>query len=155
ADAPGWRLPPPPRCPVRWSCRGGLGVVVQRVHRMNLQTQRRLLDARRYARDIQRYTEGETAESFVKNRGLQLAVQKLLEIVGEALGATKESETEIAAQVDDLDRYMALREHLIYEYDLVDNHSIWHIVQRDIPVLIASLDGLLGDNADPVSGCSS
>jgi uncharacterized protein with HEPN domain len=44
---------------------------------MNPETARRLRDARRYAQDIRRFTEGATAESFLENRGLQLVVHKL------------------------------------------------------------------------------
>jgi uncharacterized protein with HEPN domain len=117
---------------------------------MNPETARRLGDARRYAQDVRRFTEGATAESFLENRGLQLVVHKLLEIVGEALGAAKESEADIAGEVDGLDGYIALREHLLVEYDLVQYDSLWNTTQRDIPALIASLDTLLGDASLPV-----
>jgi uncharacterized protein with HEPN domain len=122
---------------------------------MKPETAKRLRDARKYASDIESFTAGKAAADFFEDRGLQLAVHKLLEIVGEALDAAKESEVGIASQVADFDRYVALRKHLIYEYDLVDNAVIWDIVQRDIPVLISALDGLLGDEPASMPGRSS
>lgn len=50
---------------------------------MKPETARRLHDARRYAVELQELIEGQTDQGFLQDRGLQLIVHKLLEIVGE------------------------------------------------------------------------
>jgi uncharacterized protein with HEPN domain len=121
---------------------------------MKPETEKRLRDARRFALELQDFIEGQTDQDFHKDRGLQLIVHKLLEIVGEALNGARKGEPEIAAQVEDLHRYIALRHQITHGYDTVDYNILWNVAQREIPALIASLDKLLGDASPPVPGDS-
>lgn len=118
---------------------------------MKPQTAKRLRDARQYALELQGFIEGETDEDFLQDRGLQLIVHKLLEIVGESLNAARKSEPEIAARVEDMQRYISLRNQITHGYDTVDYNILWNVSQREIPKLLAALDEILTKSPD-VSG---
>lgn len=54
---------------------------------MEMATAKRLRDASNACQELEQFTAGHTRASFKSDRGLQLIVQKLVEIVGEALNA--------------------------------------------------------------------
>jgi uncharacterized protein with HEPN domain len=116
---------------------------------MKPETAKRLRDARKYALELQDFIEGRTNQGFLQDRGLQLIVHKLLEIVGEALNGARKSEPELAAQVQDLHRYISLRNQITHGYDTVDYNILWNVSQREIPALLRSLDRLLLDAPEP------
>jgi uncharacterized protein with HEPN domain len=100
---------------------------------------RHMLDHAREARDM---AQGRTRADLDSDRMLNLALVRLLEIVGEA-----------AAQVSDEERarfsaipwpeIVGLRNRLIHGYDTVDLDILWKIIQTDLPPLIAALEGIL------------
>lgn len=63
---------------------------------MKPETGKRLRDARTYAIELQGFIEGSTIDEFLRDRGLQLIVHKLLEIDGESLNGAKKSDPGIS-----------------------------------------------------------
>lgn len=76
------------------------------------------------------------------DRQLNLALVRLLEIVGEAAARvsanTRERDPDIPWQ-----EIVSLRNRLIHGYDEVDLDILWEIVQADLPPLIGRLDRIL------------
>jgi len=110
---------------------------------------KRLLDARNAAVELEEFIEGHTAESFDDNRGLQLIVHKLLEIIGEALNGARRSEPSVAQQIPNLQRYISLRNQITHGYDSVDYSILWVVARSRIPDLIVILDELLNAAESP------
>ena len=69
---------------------------------MKRETAKRLLDALMAAQEIVSFTDGKTIDDMWKDRGLQLSLHKLIEIVGEALNQANRIDPEIAAAIPDL-----------------------------------------------------
>jgi uncharacterized protein with HEPN domain len=94
------------------------------------------------ARKIQRFTTGMAVEEFEKDEKLQLAIVRLIEIIGEAARTisqqTKDAHPEIAWQP-----IVAMRHKLIHKYFRVDLARVWETVQNDIPVLIHLIEPLI------------
>lgn len=59
---------------------------------MKPETAKRLLDAHSAATELQQFIEGHTTTTFDRDRGLQLIVHKLLEIIGESLNEARRVE---------------------------------------------------------------
>lgn len=78
---------------------------------------------------------------------MQLAVQKLTEIVGEALRQAEESDREAEAvrSVPELRVVVDTRNRLVHGYDTVDYGVLWDIVERRVPELQERLLRLLKD----------
>lgn len=89
---------------------------------------------------IQNYTSsGE--EEFMKSRLIQDAVNRNLEIIGEA---TKRISVELKEQNKNIPwRQMAgLRDVLIHDYMGVSNKIVWNVVQNELPQLLVKIKKL-------------
>jgi uncharacterized protein with HEPN domain len=83
-------------------------------------------------------TKGKTRADLDKDRPLNLALVRLLEIIGEA--ATRIPKEEQARYKDiSWSEIVSLRNRLIHGYDTVDFDILWQIVSQDLPELIESL----------------
>jgi uncharacterized protein with HEPN domain len=89
-------------------------------------------------------TKGKTRADLDKDRPLNLALVRLLEIIGEA--ASRIPKEEQARYVDiSWSEIVSLRNRLIHGYDTVDFDILWQIVNQDLPGLIESLKKVLGE----------
>ena len=101
-----------------------------------------MLDA---ARAIQTFVTGSSFDDYCANRMMKGAVERHLEIIGEA--ARRVSETTRQAHPDIPWRAMiGQRNVLAHEYDAVLDEAIWAISVRRIPELIAMLRKALPDD---------
>ncbi len=110
---------------------------------MNLETVKRLHDAELACREIQTFCAGVSREAFLADRGLNLIVQKLIEIVGEALRQAERSEPEIAERIPDLRRIVNTRNRIIHGYESVDFGLLWDVAQMRIPALQGTITRIL------------
>lgn len=110
---------------------------------MRMTTAKRLRDALDAIDELDQFTAGHTRESFLEDRGLQLIVHKLLEIVGEALNAAGRTDATIPARNPDYRRIVAMRHRIVHGYDSVDYDVLWSTVQLRIPHLRTVLFDLL------------
>ena len=100
---------------------------------------RHMLD---HSRDALGMVAGKRRADLDRDRKLNLALVRLLEVVGEAASRTPPEErrqyTEIPWQ-----EIVGLRNRLIHGYDSVDFDILWEIVCRDLPRLIAALEKVI------------
>ncbi len=103
-----------------------------------------MLDA---ASAIQGFVRNETYENYLANRMLRGAVERHIEIVGEAARRisddTKQAHPEIPWRA-----IVGQRNVLAHEYDEVLHEAIWGIATRRIPELLATLKTMLPDKMD-------
>jgi len=102
-----------------------------------------LLAARNACLEIKTFTAGATGESIWTDRFLQLALQKLMEIVGAALDAASAYDPGISVAIPDLRQYVDLQHRLFHDYDAIDYPALLAIATERIPVLRQTLDALL------------
>lgn len=97
---------------------------------------RHMLD---HAREALAMVEGRTREDLDRDRQLELALTRLLEIVGEAANRVPE---EVRTRYPTVPwRYVVdFRNRLIHGYDSVDLDIVWSIVRTDLPDLVRALD---------------
>lgn len=112
---------------------------------MNERLAKRLFDSHRAATKVQTITRGLAFEDYTSSELTRLAVERLLEIVGEALGAALREDPGLEERYPDFRRAVSLRNRIIHGYDDVDDQAIWDIVQINIPTLITQLASLLDD----------
>lgn len=67
------------------------------------------------------------------NKLLRRAVERELEIIGEAVGRILKRDPEI--NISSSRRIVNLRNWVIHAYDNVDNVIIWGIINKDLPML--------------------
>ena len=101
---------------------------------------RNMLD---HARESVEMAQGRTLGDLATDRMLQLALIRLVEILGEA--ATRVSR-KVQQQQNAIpwNEIIGLRNRLIHGYDAVDLSILWDIIQEDLPPLIDNLEQILG-----------
>ena len=94
------------------------------------------------ARAIRRFVEGVTKEQFLANEEKYEAVNRKLEIIGEAARRlseeTKQNFPEVPWRL-----VTAMRNALIHDYDDVNLHLVWETAQSDLPPLMARIEAYL------------
>ncbi len=95
-----------------------------------------------YAREAVEMAHGKRRSDLESDRKLNLALVRLLEIVGEA-GARMTATERAEYPGIPWEGIIGLRNRLIHGYDNVDFDILWQIVTKDLPPLIESLEKLL------------
>ena len=97
---------------------------------------RHMLD---YAREAAAMAEGKTQSDLHSDRQLNLALVRLLEVIGEAASRVPKEERD---RIPDIPwpEIVSLRNRLIHGYDTVDFDVLWEILTQDLPPLIEVLE---------------
>lgn len=110
---------------------------------MKRETAKRLLDVQRARLEMEQFADGESSTTILTNRGLQLILHKLLEIVGEALNQVAKSDPGTASKIPNLHRFVNLRNQVTHGYASVDYSIVWDVFERQIPELNIVVTNLL------------
>ena len=102
---------------------------------MNPRSLKRLDDAADACTRIQSFLKGISLETFVNSELLRSAIERQLEIIGEALGIAAKEDDSLLKIIPDLPRIVGLRNRLIHGYDSVDPELVWDVVKTKIPPL--------------------
>jgi len=95
-----------------------------------------------YAREALSLMRHKTRADLRNNRQLNLAVTRLLEMIGEA---AKRVPNDLQARSGSIPwaEVISLRNRLVHGYDSVDLDIVWQIVSEDLPDLVRSLEETL------------
>lgn len=107
---------------------------------------KRLLDAHLACGAIAQFVSDLDAHRFASNRLVRSAVERQLEIIGEALGRAAREDAGLAESAPDIPRIIGLRNRIIHGYDSVDDQVVWDIAQSKVPALRQALAALLVAN---------
>lgn len=119
---------------------------------MTDEVRKRLLDAYGACEAIHQFISGVDFATYEDDLLLRSAVERQLEIIGEALGqAANENET-LEEQIPAIPRIVALRNRVIHGYDSVDDEIVWDIVQNNIPALRNRLRDLIDEGGTEAGG---
>mgnify|MGYP003375915276 FL=1 len=104
----------------------------------------RLRHMRDHAAEAIAMTRRKKRTDLDKDRMLELALVRLMEIVGEAAGRVT---PETRAQLPNLpwSDIVAMRNRLIHGYDSVDPDILWTTIKDDLPYLLKAIDRLLSE----------
>lgn len=89
------------------------------------------------------FVEAIDVEEFQVNLLVQSAVERQLEILGEALNRLRRTDPQTAADVPDLDRIIGMRNIIAHEYGVVDHAIVWAVVDARLAPLADRLETLL------------
>jgi uncharacterized protein with HEPN domain len=98
-----------------------------------------LLDMLLAAREARVLATGATRDSLMEDRVLFLALQKLLENIGEAASRLSDDARATLPSVPWKD-IVGMRHRLVHDYTRVDLDRVWLVIETDLDVLIAELE---------------
>jgi uncharacterized protein with HEPN domain len=92
-----------------------------------------------YAREAVTILQDKQRADLENDRLLDLALTRLLEIIGEAANRVPEEIHEAHPEIA-WGQIISLRNRLIHGYDSIDFDILWTIVKNDLPELIENLE---------------
>jgi len=101
-----------------------------------------MLDA---AREIDKFIAGVSLQAYENDRKLQLAVERLLEIMGEA---ARRVSHDCRSEYGDVPwvRIVGLRNVLTHEYGEIRNDIVWRVAAQRIPEILDAIEEILRDH---------
>jgi uncharacterized protein with HEPN domain len=100
---------------------------------------RHMLDA---CREAVQYSQGRSRTDLDSDRLFQLAMVRLVEVIGEAAGRLTKTTHARHPQIP-WPQIISTRNRLIHGYDQIDHDILWNILTQDLPPLIPILEGIL------------
>jgi uncharacterized protein with HEPN domain len=110
---------------------------------------RKLLeDIRLAAMRVQQFTAAESADSYMESVLLRSAVERQIEIVGEALNRLLKLSPELATRITDYRRIIDFRNYINHVYHRIDHKLVWGVVEKDVPILLREVEEMLTSLGD-------
>ena len=104
-----------------------------------------LWDVHAAATQVAEFIVGLDEASYAADQLRRSAVERQLEIVGEALKNLRNADPDIAQRVPDIARIVGLRNILAHGYAVVDDAVVWSAASRRVPELLAVVGQLLAE----------
>ncbi len=101
-------------------------------------------------RAIRQWCAGRSYDEYLSDRRFRRAVEREFEIIGEALHRLGVEDTKTAAQIAELPRIVAFRNRIIHGYDAVDDATVWGVVEKHLPPLVAKVEQLMKTSDQPL-----
>lgn len=87
-----------------------------------------------------------TFQEYKKNLLLKRAIERNLEIIGEAMNRIIKREANFAQYIEEAKSIIALRNYIIHAYDSISDENIWAIIINHLPKLKEQIETLLYNN---------
>jgi uncharacterized protein with HEPN domain len=110
---------------------------------MERQRAKRLREALAAASLIHTMIQHQTLDGYLADEWFRAAVERKLEIIGEALNSVRRMDPEVDQRLPTIHEWPALRNVLSHVYFQIDHVVIWETATREVPELIAMLNTLL------------
>jgi uncharacterized protein with HEPN domain len=113
---------------------------------MRLEAKKSLYDIQQAAARVAEFTAGSRWDDFQNNAMMRAAVERQLEIIGEALGRLAKLDPQLVTRISEHRRIIAFRNILIHGYAEVDARLVWDVVETKLAVLRSQVETFLRED---------
>lgn len=117
---------------------------------MRIESKKYLYDIAQAAKLAMEFIAGKSFADYTAAAMLRSAVERQLEIVGEALTQLARTDPATASQIGEYKRIIAFRNILIHGYAEIDHRIVWNVLELKLPVVRREAEAFL--NAGQQSG---
>jgi uncharacterized protein with HEPN domain len=110
---------------------------------MNNDARKRLKDISDACAATARFAAGKDFPAYQDDEMLRAAVERKLEIIGEAFAKLENAEPAVTQKFPELRKIVGLRNRIIHGYDTVDEELVWDVVKNKLPALQQQVEALL------------
>jgi uncharacterized protein with HEPN domain len=89
------------------------------------------------------FTKGKNFADYTSDAMLRSAVERQMEIVGEALAQLAKIDPSTAAKIGEHQRIIAFRNILIHGYADIDHRIVWNVLELKLPAVRREAEALL------------
>jgi len=101
------------------------------------------IESKKYLYDIEQAAElalgfvtGKSFDDYIADPMLRSAVERQLEIVGEALAQLARIDPGTASNISEYQRIIAFRNILIHGYAEIDHRIVWNVLELKLPIVL-------------------
>jgi uncharacterized protein with HEPN domain len=113
---------------------------------MQIESKKYLYDIAHAAELALGFVTGKSFEDYTADPMLRSAVERQLEIVGEALAQLARIDPATASQIDEYRRIIAFRNILIHGYAEIDHRIVWNVLELKLPGVLQQASNLLDEH---------
>jgi len=110
---------------------------------MRLESKKYLYDIARAARMALEFVGSRSFAEYAADAMLRSAVERQLEIVGEALAQLVKIDAAAASQISEYQRIIAFRNILVHGYADIDHRIVWNVLELKLPIVRRQAEKLL------------
>jgi uncharacterized protein with HEPN domain len=110
---------------------------------LQLEAKKLLFDVREAGRLITLFIEERSFDDYLEDPMLRSAVERQLEIIGEAIGKLGKIAPEIADAIPESRKIVAFRNVLAHGYGFVAHDVVWGILESKLATLLNTVQALL------------
>ncbi|MCC6945189.1 MAG: DUF86 domain-containing protein [Thermomicrobiales bacterium] len=114
---------------------------------MRRTTKKRLHDALSAGREVEGYIAGVSLDQFMADRSLQLIIERLFEIMGEATSKAEDDLPDLRTRIPEAGEVIGMRNRIAHGYWEVSYRILWDTALDDVPQLCAALERMLDDES--------
>ena len=104
-----------------------------------------LLDAHDACVEIEKITTLGNFPAYLGDWHFRLIVERLMEIVGEAMNRATKSEPDIVEYIPDARAIIGMRNRISHGYDQIDNETVWQTAVTEVSALRIGIEQQLRD----------
>ena len=108
---------------------------------MTDKTRKYLFDILESVQSIETFIKGIDFFQYQNNKMARRAVERELEIIGEAMNALLKIKADI--EITSAKRIIGMRNRVIHGYDKIDDGVIWGTIKKHLPILKKEIKGIL------------
>ena len=112
---------------------------------MSLETRKYLYDVQRASALLREFVAGKTFADYERDAMLRAAVERQLELIGEAITQLARVDEAVAVRISHYKRIIAFRNVLAHRYADVDDRLVWDVVKTNLPILDREVGGLVAE----------
>jgi uncharacterized protein with HEPN domain len=91
------------------------------------------------------FTGGKMVDDYINDRAFRSAVERELQIIGEALIQLEKLESSMAARIPEYQNIIGFRHVLVHGYDSLDPMTVWNVIETKLTSLTEKIKLLLGE----------
>lgn len=103
-----------------------------------------------FGAELVEFAQGRDSEREEIERMRYLAIERLFELIGEALKRALTIEPELAQQIPDVSEIRGMRNRLVHDYDGIKSDIVWDAAETDVPVLVRAVSDILRGRGETI-----
>ena len=112
---------------------------------MRVESKKYLFDVSCAVANAMRFVAGKTFEDYEHDALLRSAVERQLEIVGEALAQLARIDEATASLISEYRRIIGFRNILIHGYAEINSRLVWGVLETKLPIVRKEAEALLSE----------
>ena len=113
---------------------------------MKLEAKKYIYDIQHALRLLQGFTADKSFSDYERDAMLRAAVERELEIIGEAMSQLAKADQLLVSQISEYQRIIGFRNVIVHQYSAVDDRLVWAVIETKIPTLRREIGSLLEED---------